>query len=246
MGYKVNVPYLVFADPEGVCGNNLEWHLDLRTQTLTISGYGDMYGYRFAGDAPWYAYREKIKTVVFDGSIKKIGLNAFLECDGIETVYYSGTVIAWRKYVSNKNLFREADLYINGELHEHSFTKETVTAEPSCTRSGSARLSCECGDYCTEVLPAVDHTPGEWMNDDSGKLIKICTECELILETVDKEPEEIPDEEITLPETEEIPDNAPDEPAQERGVLEHITEIFEKIAGAFEDIFGFISEWFKF
>ncbi len=248
-GYKIKIPYVVFTDPEGTCGNNLTWILDMRENTLTISGNGNMYGYRRLGAAPWYAYREKIKTVRFDKGTEKIELTAFLECNEIQTVYYSGTIAEWHRYVSNKHLFREVDLYIDGELHEHSFTKETITRKPSCTRSGSAKFSCECGDYHTEVLPVLNHTPGEWMNDDSGKLIKICTNCMLTLETKDAEPEEIPDEETTQPaepEQEETTLSKNEEPAEEQDVFEQITEAFEKIADIFEDIFGFISGLFKF
>ena len=249
-GYKFNIPYIVFVDPEGVCGKELTWILDIRNNTLTISGNGDMYDYRIEGKAPWYSHTSKIKTVRFDKGIERISLNAFLGCDEIESVYYSGTMTEWYRFVSNKQIFREVDLYINGELHEHSFTKETITRAPSCIRSGSAKLSCECGDFNTEVLPAIEHTPGEWESDGSDKLIKVCTECKLILETKDKEPEEIPDEpeqeETTQPESEQNPDNVPDEPEEEQGVFEQITEIFEKIADIFEDIFGFISGLFKF
>lgn len=244
-------------DPEGTCGNNLTWILDVRENALTISGNGNLYGYRMLGDAPWYAYREKTKTVIFDKGIEKIELTAFLECNEIQTVYYSGTMAEWRRYVSSKDLFRETDLYINGELHEHSFSIETVTREPSCTRSGLARLSCECGDYYTEVLPIIDHTPGDWMPEGADKLIRVCTECKLILETKDKESEEISDEETTqpdepeqeettLPKDEETPDDKPEESTEELGVLEQIADVFEKIVDIFEDLFGFISGLFKF
>lgn len=256
-GYKIKVPYLVFTDPEGTCGNNLKWYLDLRTQALTISGNGNMYDYRFNGNAPWFDYREKIKTVIFENGIEKFGLISFINCNEIQTIYYSGTMDEWRRYVSNKDLFRETDLYINGELHKHSFSKETITRKPTCTRSGSARHSCECGDFDTEVLPVINHTPGEWTPNGSDKLIRVCTECKLIIETKDAETEEIPDEETTqpaepeqdnttLPEGEETPDDKPEESAKEQGVLEQITEVFEKIADIFEDIFGFISGLFKF
>lgn len=110
----------------------------------------------------------------------------------------------------------------------------------------------------------------EWQNPSSQKeqkqnvtlslkccCFRVCTECKLILETKDKESEEIPNEEITqpaepeqeeitLPEVEENPDNKTEEPAEEQGVLEQITEVFEKIADIFEDLFGFISGLFKF
>lgn len=252
-GYKIKVPYIVFTDPEGTCGNGLEWYLDLRTQTLTISGNGNMYSYRMPGDAPWYSFRAKIKTVRFEKGVEKIGLNAFLGCDEIESVYYSGSMAEWHRFVSNKSLFREVSLYISGELHEHSFSKETITYKPTCLRSGSVRFSCECGDYNTEVLPPLEHTPGEWESDGSVYLIKACTECKLTLETKPKEPEEIPDEETTqpaepeqeettVPEPEKSPENPP---AEEQGVIEQITEIFEKISDAIESIFGFISKLFK-
>lgn len=256
-GYKIKIPYIVFKDPEGTCGDNLKWYLDLRTQTLTISGTGNMYDSRFNGDAMWFDYREKIKTVIFENGIEKIELYHFDKCNEIQTIYYSGTMAEWSKYVSNKQLLREADLYINGELHEHSFTNEKITLKPTCRRTGSVTHSCECGDFDRESLPVLNHIPGEWMSDGSDKLIRVCTECKLILETKDKEPEEIPDEEPmppaepeqeepSLPEIDETPDNTPEEPAEEQNILDRITEVLEKITDIFEDIFGFVSGLFKF
>ena len=201
-GYKINIPYIVFENPEGNCGENATWFLDIRTNTLTISGSGNVFDYRIPVKAPWDSYREKIKTVIIDKDIKRIGLNIFLDCNELEAVYYLGTMSEWRRMAVNKTVLREVNLYINGEFHEHSFTNETVIRKPSCTHSGTAKYSCECGDFNTGILPALEHTPGEWETDNYGKLIKVCTGCRSILET--KEPEQ---EETSPPE--EIPDKIP-------------------------------------
>ncbi len=256
-GYKINIPYSVFKDPAGVCGDGLTWLLDIREKTLTISGNGEMYSYSINKTAPWAKYSSYIRTVEIENGVKSIGTRAFGDCTELESVYYSGTLDEWKNVTGQKNMLREVNLYLNGELHEHLFEDSVRLREPTCRRNGSDRYFCECGDYNDEILPPADHTPGEWQSDGSDKLIKVCTGCKLILETKEKEPADLPDkettqpaepeqEEPTMPEAEKTPDENIDEPAEKPSVFEQITEVFEKIADIFEDIFGFFSKLFNF
>ncbi|HBZ34751.1 MAG TPA: hypothetical protein DEO38_06605, partial [Bacteroidales bacterium] len=45
---------VAFADDSGTCGDNLTWSYNSSTQTLTITGTGEMANVRYA---PWYSYR---------------------------------------------------------------------------------------------------------------------------------------------------------------------------------------------
>ena len=67
----------------GTCGENLTWNFDQSTGTLTISGEGAMEDYPFSAleeyKAPWYTFRDMIKTVVIEPGVTDIGDCAFLE-----------------------------------------------------------------------------------------------------------------------------------------------------------------------
>ena len=60
----------------GECGDNLTWTLD-EDGVLTISGSGLMDDYTMDETAPWFANREQVKSVVFNGFVQSIGDYAF-------------------------------------------------------------------------------------------------------------------------------------------------------------------------
>lgn len=66
----------------GACGDNATWKLDQSTGVLTISGSGEMYDYT-KGEAPWYAYRSKVTSVVIKDTITKIGAYTFYKCNNL-------------------------------------------------------------------------------------------------------------------------------------------------------------------
>ena len=70
-------------NPNGTCGTNLTWVLDLSDSTLTISGSGDMDDYNTDYDMPWNSYKDTIKTVVVGDSVASIGVRAFLGCSNL-------------------------------------------------------------------------------------------------------------------------------------------------------------------
>lgn len=67
------------------CGDNAVWEYDEITHTLTISGNGDMYDYRY-GEAPWYSYRSDIAFLSISDDITTIGDNAFVDCTDLSSV----------------------------------------------------------------------------------------------------------------------------------------------------------------
>lgn len=264
-GYKVYVPYTVVTDPNGKCGNNLKWVFDGESGTLTISGYGEMFTYSSRKPAPWNNYRTFIKSVNIGENVESIGTNAFYGCDGItelqlpvsiknidpnafsdsgiEKIHYSGTAEDWSKISGDKSQFRELNLYFSGELHGHSYANDEIKREPTCRIPGTLRHSCECGDFNTESISTLPHTPGEWETLDSGKKIKKCTVCSMRLEVKAEEP----DEELTQPEenpTEPEEENSGDEAEEENGVFEVIIDTIGKIVDAIASIFGKIKGLF--
>lgn len=68
--------------PRGACGDEIAWILE--GNTLTISGYGEMYDY--VESPPWEEYRQQIQKVVFAGEISYVGAYAFEDYDSITEV----------------------------------------------------------------------------------------------------------------------------------------------------------------
>ena len=67
----------------GKCGMNVNFFLD--DYILTISGRGDMYGYD-SNTQPWKDYKTRIKNVVIEDGVTRIGIYAFSGCSGLTSV----------------------------------------------------------------------------------------------------------------------------------------------------------------
>lgn len=72
----------------GQCGEHMTWQCDTRTKTLILSGYGetDKFG---ESKAPWYAYREKIQTVIIPEGLTNIDWMAFSGCYNLRNVEWN-------------------------------------------------------------------------------------------------------------------------------------------------------------
>lgn len=64
----------------GKCGDNLKW--ELVDGTLTISGTGEMYDYKYGKEAPWKAYSDSMNKLVIEFGVMCIGFDAFSGCKG--------------------------------------------------------------------------------------------------------------------------------------------------------------------
>ena len=79
-----------YPEVSGYCGDDATWSYDMQTETLTISGEGDMYDYEsYAGGtnpcAPWELFQTEMKRVIIGDNITYIGCNAFINCESLET-----------------------------------------------------------------------------------------------------------------------------------------------------------------
>lgn len=78
------------SSTSGTCGNYLTWNFDESTGTLTIicsaSYEQKMYDYSNR-KAPWYDFRDSIKTVIADDKVSSVGTYAFTDCEALESVY---------------------------------------------------------------------------------------------------------------------------------------------------------------
>ena len=75
----------------GTCGESVTWTLDSAGK-LTIRGSGPMANYSGATHAPWYEYRESIKSVVIENGVTMIGVLAFHQCTSLESVSIPSSV----------------------------------------------------------------------------------------------------------------------------------------------------------
>lgn len=57
------IPKTANADESGKCGDNLTWTYVEATQTLIISGNGEMYDYSYENQASW-RYKKIKKTTI--------------------------------------------------------------------------------------------------------------------------------------------------------------------------------------
>ena len=74
------------GDPKVNGGKNVTWLLNLNTNTLTISGTGDMADYQGGYETPWMDYKSDITSVVIESGVTKIGNYAFFDCVSLTSI----------------------------------------------------------------------------------------------------------------------------------------------------------------
>ena len=80
------LPMAASADLSGTCGDNVTWSYEETTQTLTISGSGNMMGYYGIYATPWYSFYQQIEKVIIEEGVTSIGSYAFQNCSGLASV----------------------------------------------------------------------------------------------------------------------------------------------------------------
>ena len=162
---------LLFADPQtvasGFCGGdttaayntdseayeNLWWTLTA-DGTLTISGEGEMTDYAGTNSvtlAPWGAYIEKVKKIVLEEGITRIGNYAFYECSG-----FTGDLVIPDSVTT---IGDSAFYYCRG------FTGDLVIPDSVTTIGGNAFYYCR-GFTGNLVIPNSITSIGDWVFAD--------------------------------------------------------------------------------
>ena len=90
------LPLVASADVNGTCGKNLTWYYVEATQTLTISGTGEMYNSWLGGSAPWSTY--PIKEVIVEDGVTSIGQTAFSGCSSLASINIPNSVTTIYEY----------------------------------------------------------------------------------------------------------------------------------------------------
>lgn len=125
----------------GTCGENLTWALE--DTAIVISGEGEMEDY--PDGAPWHAYRQAIKTVVFTGKVTRVGENAFYDHDSLTGVNFGDSMVE-----IGKAAFKSCDALTTVSLPAtfRTFGEEAFMSCENLTefhfKSGMPRFNLNC------------------------------------------------------------------------------------------------------
>ncbi len=99
MAYDPQTGAIYPEEPEnwvsGTCGDNAQWKLELTEGTLTVFGSGAIYDYEHHNvgtPAPWYTYKESIRSVTIQSGITAIGSHAFHDLSSLTKVTMADSV----------------------------------------------------------------------------------------------------------------------------------------------------------
>lgn len=81
----------------GKCGDNVNYTFDAETQTLVISGTGEMYDYTVSGwdresDVPFFSYAKSIKKIVIEDGVTGLGLWTAFCAENVEEIHFPASV----------------------------------------------------------------------------------------------------------------------------------------------------------
>ena len=86
------------ATYSGACGDKATWSYDALTNTLTISGAGDMYDFSSYSKVPWSTWRNSFNTIIIEEGITSIGNNAFNYCQNTTSITIPDSVTRIGEY----------------------------------------------------------------------------------------------------------------------------------------------------
>ena len=135
----------------GTCGSNLKWSLD-EAGLLTIEGTGAMAKYSWNVNAPWYDYRDNIKTVSISNGVSSIGDHAFRYCGKIESITMPESIGS-----IGANAFRQC-------------TSLTSLVIPSSVESIGANAIRGCTNLANITLPSGLTSVGDYALEENPKL----------------------------------------------------------------------------
>jgi len=76
----------------GTCGVSVNWTFDPEIGKMVICGNGPMTNYENYEETPWCAWRNEIKSVVFESGVTTLGDYALENCENLETIEFTGDV----------------------------------------------------------------------------------------------------------------------------------------------------------
>ncbi|MCQ2070257.1 MAG: leucine-rich repeat domain-containing protein [archaeon] len=113
--------------------DNIEWTLDLGTNTITVTGEGAMPAFAKNSSTPWYKYRNSIEKIVIDGDVTTVSTYAFYGYSKATEIVIGENVTTLEKY-SFKNCTALQTLRVgNGveNINAVAFTNTFMTMDGS-------------------------------------------------------------------------------------------------------------------
>ena len=112
----------------GTCGDNLTWEYDDSTNTLTISGSGNMKDYSSSNPPPWYSF--SLNTVIVENGVKSFGDCAFWCCN-IKNMIIPTTLSWWSSNVFSGSTLENVtynayDCSLAGSNGNHFFSNSSL------------------------------------------------------------------------------------------------------------------------
>ena len=96
------VPYVFNVTASGKLSNGMEWVLDGDTGTLTVAGKGAIPDYSSTNNpAPWYQYKDSVKSIVISEGITTVGKRAFYWCVNCTSLTLPSTLTTIKEYAFN-------------------------------------------------------------------------------------------------------------------------------------------------
>ena len=124
------LPYVENVTASGNLTSDISWVLDGDTGTLTVAGKGKIPSYGAPSYAPWYDYKDSIKTIIIGEGITEVGLRAFHWSINCTKVVLPESLIAVREYgFNNLRNLKSITLPSNLKIIEHCGFSECVALE---------------------------------------------------------------------------------------------------------------------
>lgn len=113
-----NAGIMLTGAKENPCGDDAYWSYDKDTETLTISGEGEMYDFEYNPTSqtvttPWNDFSDKIEAVVIGDKITNVGNYAFYNYSNLKSVALGSDVKTVGKYAFSGSMIKE--IYLEGK-----------------------------------------------------------------------------------------------------------------------------------
>ena len=143
------VDFVALFSQSGKTGSRCMWTFDNVSGTLSISNTSNYYdsidSYTY-GKAPWFSFRESIKTVIVEGMVYSVGANAFAGCEALETVIMP-------------EVYDIGDYAFSGCISLKSI--ELSSKNSTCANIGKNAFSC-CTSLTKIIIPYSNVNIGEY------------------------------------------------------------------------------------
>lgn len=153
----VLLPTCICADETGNCGDNLTWTYVESTNTLTISGTGEMTNFTYNKDMPWNSYLTSIRNLIIEQGVSTIGDYSFYDCNSLTSVIVPNSVTYIGKYafyrcneLLNITIPNSVAIIENGAFSHSGLTSIVIPDKIKCLKQTTFY---ECNNLSSITIP---------------------------------------------------------------------------------------------